>query len=62
MAENDKEILSCARKIRNYCKKHSCDDCVFLQDIFCLLTDFDGAPSDWSIPKTKKASEEDGKI
>lgn len=25
----DKEMLTCARKIKNYCSNHRCEDCVF---------------------------------
>ena len=56
MAGNDKEILSCARKIRSHCKTHRCDDCIFSQDGFCVLADFEGTPCDWVIPKSRKVS------
>ena len=57
MAENDKEILSYARKIRKYCNSRRCDDCVFFKDGFCVLADSDGNPCDWVIPKPRKAGD-----
>jgi len=61
MAENDRELLACARKIRNYCKSHRCDDCVFFKDGFCVLADSEGNPCDWVIPKPRRARANDGK-
>ena len=58
MANTDNEILSCARKIHNYCNGRLCDNCVFNRYIgeynYCALSDDEGSPSDWVIPKSKK--------
>lgn len=64
MAENDREILSCARKIKNYCNGRLCEKCVFCRCskvgyTFCVLTDDDGNPCDWVIPR--KIGGEDGR-
>lgn len=52
----DKEILTWARKIHNYCNKHSCDDCVFSRFGDCVLDH--NIPCLWVIPKKKVESNE----
>ncbi len=56
MAENEKDLLTYAYKIRRYCKKQDCDDCVFKlkSGIVAGLCAFEFMPpQEWHLPKPR---------
>lgn len=52
----DKEMLTCARKIKNYCIKHRCEDCVFYRFGYCALDH--NIPGLWVIARKKVENNE----
>ena len=49
MTEQEKEILECAKKIKEYCENVAeCGNCIF-DGYSCILCDYGIAPIDWRL-------------